>query len=430
MKANLIFLISLGVNLLLVGGIVRHTVTSKPGATDTVSSAITPVVTNTTAASAVPVTNVVTEAGKPFHWRQLESEDYHRYTANLRAIGCPEPTVQDILYNDVYKAYAAKIRDLHKTYRIDRRGQNTDYWKPIAANHETMAARTRAIMRINLEKHRLLYSLLGVDMERTKLLQYGLPDVEGARLPFLAADKLRQAQEITSRFADLEYTLRYKYAEYDGPERGQEVLALGKERDSELLKVMTASELEEYMLRMSPMAARVRYRLQDFEPSEQEFRAFYKFEEKYYQPYVEQIDRDDPVAQKKADEEASRRLGEQQRMLGEARFTEYRRSQQSEYRDLNRLAQQNNLPKQTAAKVYDMQMAAERQLYKLQQETSLNEEQREQAVLQIRELTQKSVKGVVGEKVYEQYKNTGGGYWLERLGKPGTPRSDPQLLFR
>src|SRR5437899_3128213 len=32
----------------------------------------------------------------PFDWRQVESEDYRQYVANLRALGCPEQTVRDI----------------------------------------------------------------------------------------------------------------------------------------------------------------------------------------------------------------------------------------------------------------------------------------------------------------------------------------------
>ena len=36
-----------------------------------------------------------------FHWGQLESSDYREYIANLRAIGCPEATVRDIIFADV-----------------------------------------------------------------------------------------------------------------------------------------------------------------------------------------------------------------------------------------------------------------------------------------------------------------------------------------
>src|SRR2546426_2113445 len=35
-----------------------------------------------------------------FRWRQLETEDYRAYIARLRAIGCPEQTIRDIVIAD------------------------------------------------------------------------------------------------------------------------------------------------------------------------------------------------------------------------------------------------------------------------------------------------------------------------------------------
>lgn len=42
-----------------------------------------------------------------FHWSQVESADYRTYIANLRAIGCPESTIRDIIVADVRALYRA-----------------------------------------------------------------------------------------------------------------------------------------------------------------------------------------------------------------------------------------------------------------------------------------------------------------------------------
>ncbi len=34
-------------------------------------------------------------------WSLIESDDYHQYAENLRAIGCPDKTVRDILVADI-----------------------------------------------------------------------------------------------------------------------------------------------------------------------------------------------------------------------------------------------------------------------------------------------------------------------------------------
>src|SRR5690242_7331814 len=43
-----------------------------------------------------------------FSWREVESEDYPTYVANLRDIGCPEQTIRDIIIADVNALYGQK----------------------------------------------------------------------------------------------------------------------------------------------------------------------------------------------------------------------------------------------------------------------------------------------------------------------------------
>lgn len=57
-----------------------------------------------------------------FRWSQLESINYFTYVANLRAIGCPEQTVRDILSADVDSLYARRRAQLDD--QQTRSGQN------------------------------------------------------------------------------------------------------------------------------------------------------------------------------------------------------------------------------------------------------------------------------------------------------------------
>ena len=55
------------------------------------------------------VTQVVTNTvALKFDWNAVESDDYKKYIANLRSIGCPEETIRDIITADVNKLYEAK----------------------------------------------------------------------------------------------------------------------------------------------------------------------------------------------------------------------------------------------------------------------------------------------------------------------------------
>src|SRR6516225_2853916 len=52
------------------------------------------------------------EPAQGFRWASLESSDYPTYIANLRAIGCPEQTIRDIISADVKSLYARKREEL------------------------------------------------------------------------------------------------------------------------------------------------------------------------------------------------------------------------------------------------------------------------------------------------------------------------------
>jgi hypothetical protein len=50
---------------------------------------------------------VVISNSIPFRWACIESEDYVTYVAHLRAIGCPEPLVRDLVAAELKELYAA-----------------------------------------------------------------------------------------------------------------------------------------------------------------------------------------------------------------------------------------------------------------------------------------------------------------------------------
>src|SRR5258708_4357936 len=59
------------------------------------------------------VTNTVTMAAsvKLLDWRTVESEDYKKYIANLRVVGCPEKTIRDVIIADVNDLYRQRYRE-------------------------------------------------------------------------------------------------------------------------------------------------------------------------------------------------------------------------------------------------------------------------------------------------------------------------------
>lgn len=412
MKLAHLVILSVGVNAVLAATVIKQKMTS------TSASVSQPAITNLDQAEktlikqgqrlAAPV--VVDVPGEPFNWRKIESEDYFKYVANLRAIHCPEETIQDIIYRDVNKLYAEKQKALNKTYRVNR-----EYWQ--TENFTYNAEQNRKYRALMEEKRQLLIDLLGVDVEKIRRERQGLPDYEALRFPFLTEEKRKQVQDVYQRFQDQEQALYTKYRDYFGEERNAEFQAINKQREAELAKILTPYELEEYKLRQSNTSQQLRWSTQAFEPSEQEFRALFKVEDAWLSARGEAYlspDTDDPVAMKKYQDEQNQKNEQLKLALGEQRYKEYSRSKEYEYQQLYRLVQSSDLPKDTASKVYDVKEAAQSQVNKVRMDSSLTPEQRQQALADIRAASVQAVQASLGEKNYKKYESSGG-WWIRNL---------------
>src|SRR5271165_5014453 len=63
-----------------------------------------------------------------FSWQELESSDYQQYIQNLRAIGCPEPTIRDIIIADVNQLYLNRfVNEV-----VD---PNEEWWRSVPATN-------------------------------------------------------------------------------------------------------------------------------------------------------------------------------------------------------------------------------------------------------------------------------------------------------
>ena len=57
-------------------------------------------------------TNASFAAIPAFSWRDVESEDYRQYVQNLRRLGCPEATVDDIAIADVNALFLNRAKPI------------------------------------------------------------------------------------------------------------------------------------------------------------------------------------------------------------------------------------------------------------------------------------------------------------------------------
>ena len=423
MKASKILLLSLVLNAVTVSAIVYlakpkqaspdPSNTATAGANKAADSTKTRPVSRREKAGSMPK-----PAGEDsaFNWGRVESQDYKKYIANLRVIGCPEETIKDIIIADVNKLYASRISALRSPAKDYKFWQADQPWGGAQDKDKQKQART-----LEKEKRALIQELLGVDIEEESRKLYGGNDFYERSFGFIPKEKREQVRTVQESYSEMEQEIYRKAGGFIDGDTQLELRKIAKARSAELAKILTPEELEQYELRSSNTANQMRWGLKSFDPTEEEFRSVFKlrktFEDELGQLNVYDPDETPEIRKKRA--EAQKLLEESiKTQLGEARYSEYNRSQDYSYQELARIADRYELPKDTASKIYDMKKEAEDTAQKLRNDKTLSNEQRQAALRSIQTETEKAITTTLGDKAVKNYKRSGG-WWINGLGSGG-----------
>ena len=356
---------------------------------------------------------VTTTIAQKFDWNAVESADYKKYIANLRAIGCPEETIRDIITADVNKLYDAKRKELAGPKK------KFEFWKPgMMMGAPADPERTEKERALNKEKRLLLTDLLGSAPEDKPDLLAGVSSQLDAMFDFLPTDKRTKVMEVMQ---DMQTKLQ-KVMKNGAPDP-EDMRKLMKDSEAAIAAVLTPEELLDYNLRFSMTATMMRMNLAGFEPTETEFLDLYKKKKAYDDEFggafgaplnLKGEEQEKQKAAEKALDEAVKA------QLGQTRYDDYKRAQDYAFQAMFRAADREGLGKDAAVKAFDMKKAAEDQAKQLRDDQTLSADQRTAALRAIRDETERSVKGVFGEKGYATYERNNGTLWLKGLA-PDAP---------
>jgi hypothetical protein len=296
-----------------------------------------------------------------FSWRQIESEDYHQYIANLRSIGCPEQTLRDIVISDVNKLYAARETTL-KIKPPPAQGQPEE-------TPEQKFERLRQLRTIQEEKRWVVKELLGIDLPLDMLPSTGSRDYHAFEVAFrhLPEDKRDMVQFLQEAYWQQSDVLKANHDNKRSHDFQVEHYQLKSALRQELAGVLTPVELEDYDMRTSATAKELSDRLATyFNPTEDEFRQIFRaardheeaLERLAFQAAQDVLNGNTPDKQAlaKARSSALNQLNEQIRTaLGEDRHAQLERSQDRTYDLLARLGMRYGLPQETVFEAYELQ---------------------------------------------------------------------------
>jgi len=154
-------------------------------------------------AKALVETETLSSKSNAFNWREVESQDYRAYIANLRRISCPEQTIRDIIKADVGELYASRRKDLEKSAALPQTLQDRsqalrdeEAWV-IAALLGEPSARTEASSALDIPSR----SERNRSREQTVSMPLVFQDVNLNQLN-LNRDQLQAIVDLRQRFLD------------------------------------------------------------------------------------------------------------------------------------------------------------------------------------------------------------------------------------
>lgn len=383
--------------------------------------------------SKVPAPAVVRPAAKPAY--ALTAEEKTRFAAvealsaamksndavgmrdQLRALGLPEDAVRAMLRAVVFRP----VVQLQKGFTEGQRKTDNPYLKMpygmFAFNNLTREQRAQLI-EANRAAEKQLETLVGVDPM----------DARENRYSFLPPEKAAKMRDLERDYNEMRSKLASDTDGFRLPSDEEKFAFLESEQRKDLAALLTPEELQEYELRTSQTANRLRNQLRSFDASESEYKAIYAaqkaMDDRFNRPNNAGVPFDPQLygqAQKQTNDQI-------RAALGDDRYKEYVRSRNPDYVTLEAAAKRFDLPETAVEQAYSTrdQTAAEAQ--RITNDSTLNDEQRSQALTNLATQTRNQLRASLGSEAADAYMHTGM-RWLDdaQRGQPVTVNADGQI---
>ncbi len=380
-------------------------------------------------AKAQPAKAAIANADQKALWSAIDSEDLRTLIGRLRAAGFSRSIVLAIVNARLEARMASRFHALLGDM------ENAPYWKPDPMNSPSSSKYWEEYSQIHREKSRILRELLGDD----SMAWGGVDPATAQRRQFgsIPREKIDLVQRITDDYAEMTSQIRASTQGIMLAEDREKLALLEREKRADLAAVLTPSELEEFEMRSSPVTSRLRGALSLMNASEEEFRAIFKVQQVYNERINPMMSGFIPNQVMDDRREAQRQMYEQLKsVLPAGRYDEYVRASNSEFQQLHRIAQRDNVPIETAVRAFSIREGIAAESVRIADDASLSLDQKRDALTSLAQKARTQILSTLGPGAGEAYAQTA--RWissLERgsafsLGPDGTPVNRPPSMPR
>lgn len=340
-------------------------------------------------------------AGSRIDWRQMGTAEYPSYLERLRAAGCPEAKIRLIVLSDADEWLLQQRVSLAVA-------SDFAWWKaePPVTGGETLGEK--------FEQHRkrrddLVRQLLGEVPGGKDPSPQDAPIVVNLSGPVLGAltrEKFNAVQEICGRSMDRQLGY-YNNRQNEGVFLNQGDLArLREQTRSDLTQVLSAEELEEFLLRYSHNSNRLRQELAALEPTPQEFRAIFRSVDALEHRLQLEFGAVDSLSARQREDFERQREGAIRQVLPPERYQRYLVGRYPLFRQAQLMVKRSGLPERLTLSFYEVLNDHESRRREVLNNATLNSEQRQVALQAIERDKEAALRKALGEEGYRQYRDS------------------------
>jgi len=355
----------------------------------------------------------------PFHWSALESPDYATYAANLRAIGCPERTLRDILLPDIQKLYVDRKAELAD-------GPEDRFWETADQRDARQRERETKLRSLELEKRALIRQLLGADWSFAALKELRSDGLaSGIMEVLLGFTDFGKTEHIFLTHAFFQDEVRAEQTMTEGILLDEDLLKLQALRDgfeAALARGLAPTEVEELRLRLAALEGLGHLqRRNGVEVTGAELREIARLRADTHDMLAKALDLDDelyPAGLRAKGEAAFNEL--LRRFLGAERFADVERAKDRLFRELLQSTDNQGVSKAALLQAYEARRAAEEQARQIRADAQLSSEERSVLLAALRAQTTQALSRSLGPVGFGAYLKQHGQQFTNSLSLPVT----------
>lgn len=346
--------------------------------------------------ASAPLTNVVRSA-RQFSWEDVTKDIYPQYIANLRTIGCPEKQVRNIVVADVNELFGK--RRLDHAVKTD-----SQWWKP-----ETfmgiLPMHNFANANFDEERRALLTKLLGEGWEdsiKLPSLNGSAVNLTGPVLGALPADTWNAVQEVCARSIDRHQAYLAVKMNEGGAMDNIEMAKLRDHTRSDLSKMLTPEQMEEFLLRYSHNSSKLRLDMRGLDPTPDEFRKIFRGIDPFEHQTQIEYGGPEALSQKQREQLEAQRDRVIKEAFSPQRYEQYLATKDPLYKQAQMTAMQYGMNGKAVKPLYELQKSMEAKRVQISQNTALSPEQRAQALQSLNIEQQQTLQRMLGDLSYRQ----------------------------